>query len=86
MKGQQAPTASAGFLGRQAVRSAPVQTASINRNRIAGTIRNHSSSALAMVIRMLVGELNRRVQEPDEACGLHRGRPLGHQILADEIG
>ena len=62
MKGQQAPTTSPGFLGRQAVRSVPVQTASTSRNLSAGTMMNHSSSALTIVIRMLVGELNRRVR------------------------
>ena len=44
------------------MRSVPVQTASTSRNFSAGTRMNHSSSALTIVIRMLVGELNRRVR------------------------
>ena len=40
----------------------PLQTASTSRNLIAGTTMNHSSSALTIVIRMLVGELNSRVR------------------------
>ena len=62
MNGQQAPTTSPGFLGRQAVRSLPVQTASNSVNLSAGTTINHSSNAQTIVIRMLVGELNRRVR------------------------
>src|SRR5882724_2103370 len=62
MNGQQAPTTSPAFLARQAVRSLPVQTASISTNLSAGTTVNHSSSALTIVIRILVGELNRRVR------------------------
>src|SRR4029078_13746897 len=62
MNGQQAPTTSPGFFGRQAVRSLPVQTASISVNFSAGTRRNQSSKTLTMVIRMLVGELKRRVR------------------------
>ena len=62
MNGQQAPTTSLALLARQAVRSWPVQTASISTNLIAGTTMNHNSSALTIVIRMLVGELNRRVR------------------------
>ena len=44
------------------MRSVPVQTASISRNLTEGTTMNHSSSALTIVIRMLVGELNSRVR------------------------
>src|SRR5437763_4648073 len=62
IKGQHAPITSAGFFGRQAVRSVPVQTASTSANFSAGTTMNHSSRALTIVIRMLVGELNRRVR------------------------
>ena len=62
MNGQQAPTTSPGFFGRQAVRSLPVHTASISTNFIVGTSRNHSSSAQTIVTRMLDGELNSRVR------------------------
>src|SRR5881275_375629 len=62
MNGQHAPTTSPGFLGRHAVRSVPLQTASTSANLNAGTTMNHSNSALTIVIRMLVGELNRRVR------------------------
>src|SRR3977135_483233 len=58
MKGQHAPTACPAFSARQALRSLPVQTASISRNFSAGTTTNQSRSALVIVIRMLVGELN----------------------------
>src|SRR6476661_4484063 len=60
--GQQAPTTCPAFSARQAVRSLPVQTASTSRNLSAGTTVNHNSSALTMVIRILVGELNSRVR------------------------
>ena len=40
----------------------PVQTASTRRNLTEGTRMNHSSSALTIVSRILVGELNRRVR------------------------
>ena len=62
MNGQHAPTVCPTFSARQALRSLPVQTASISTNLIAGTTMNHSSSALTIVIRMLVGELNSRVR------------------------
>src|SRR5258708_4428467 len=62
MNGQQAPITSSGFFGRHAVRSLPVHTASNSTNLIAGTTMNHNSSALTIVIRILVGELNRRVR------------------------
>ena len=87
MNGQQAPTTSPGLFGRQAVRSVPVQTASTSRNLIVGTRMNHSSSALTMVIRMLVGELNSRVRrkptKPVVFTGAGRSR---HEILANENG
>ena len=38
------------------------QTASTNANFTAGTTITHNSSRLTIVIRMLVGELNRRVR------------------------
>src|SRR6195256_6595637 len=60
--GQQAPTACPTLSARQAVRSLPVQTASTSMNLSAGTTMNHSASALTIVIRMLVGELNNRVR------------------------
>ena len=62
MNGQHAPTTSFGLFARHAVRSLPVQTASISVNLIAGTRMNHNSSAQTIVIRMLVGVLNSRVR------------------------
>src|SRR6202790_1252823 len=60
--GQHAPTACPAFSARQALRSLPLQTASTSRNLSAGTTTNQSSSALVIVIRMLVGELNSLVR------------------------
>src|SRR5215470_120520 len=60
--GQQAPTGWPTASARQALRSAPCQTASIKRKRSAGTTVNQISSAPTIVSRILVGELNRRVR------------------------
>ena len=89
MKGQQAPTTSPGFLGRQAVRSVPVQTASTSRNLSVGTTINHSSSALTIVIRMLVGELNSRVRrkptKPVVFTGAGRSGTRSWRTKLDEV-
>src|SRR3981081_1260847 len=60
--GQHAPTACPAFSARHALRSLPLQTASISRNLIAGPTTKQRERALAIVIRMLVVELNSRVR------------------------
>src|SRR5665213_4592802 len=62
INGQHAPTGCPTFSARHALRSAPCHTASTTRNFSAGTTVNQISSALKMVIRILVGELIRRVR------------------------
>ena len=48
---------------------------------------NHSSNALTMVSRMLVGELNRRVRtKPTKPVVLHRRGALRSHVLADNEG
>ena len=73
----------------QAVRSVPVQTASTSRNLSAGTIMNHSSSALTIVIRMLVGELNSRVRrkpmKPVVFTGAGRSGTRSWRTKLDEV-
>ena len=71
------------------MRSVPVQTASTSTNLSAGTTMNHSSSALTIVIRMLVGELNSRVRrkptKPVVFTGAGRSGTRSWRTKMDEV-
>ncbi len=85
MKGQHAPTTSPGLFGKQAVRSVPVQTASTSTNFSAGTSDEPQQQRADDGDQDVGRRIEQtRAQEADEAGGLHRRGPLGHEILADE--
>ena len=85
MNGQQAPTGRPTVSGRQSVRLAPSQTASISRNFMVGQISAARIAELTSV-RIALGTL------PNRRCRSQPGTPAGHprrlqrrdQLVADE--